>query len=333
MARAADVAAAALLDTLAAATAAVGAGQCHLSLDGDLDRAVRGPELREALTGWTVHPQRGGDFGARLAAAHAHVPGPVVQVGMDTPQLTPHLLLASAAGLDVHDAVLGPAEDGGWWVLALRDPAARRCFATCGCPPRPPAPTPGPPSPLRVSTLVRRRRCATSTRSRTPSGGPAGSGVAVRRGVGAGDRMSFGGAAAHGPGVVHGGLRRGAAGSAVRGGEARRHIGGAAGPPVAPGRRRRRSRAARALHRPHARPGLRPRTAHRGPGPARARGAGGRRGPGGRRPDPWRVAWSRCAATSSTGCRARAAGRPRCSPTATSASGVTRSPSCSVPAS
>ena len=122
MARAADVAAAALLDTLAAATAAVGAGHCHLSLDGDLDRAVRGPELREALTGWTVHPQRVGDLGARLAAAHARVPGPVVQVGMDTPQLTPHLLLAAAAGLDVHDAVLGSAEDGGWWVLALRDP-------------------------------------------------------------------------------------------------------------------------------------------------------------------------------------------------------------------
>ena len=42
---------------------------------------------------------------------------------MDTPQLTPDLLLAAAAGLDEHDAVLGPAEDGGWWVLALRDPA------------------------------------------------------------------------------------------------------------------------------------------------------------------------------------------------------------------
>ena len=42
---------------------------------------------------------------------------------MDTPHLTPDLLLAAAAGLDDHDAVLGPAEDGGWWVLALRDPA------------------------------------------------------------------------------------------------------------------------------------------------------------------------------------------------------------------
>jgi rSAM/selenodomain-associated transferase 1 len=123
MERAAAVAAAALLDTLAACTAAAGVRHCHLSLDGDLDRAVRGRELREALAGWTVHPQQGADFGARLADAHARVLGPVVQVGMDTPHLTRDLLLGAAAGLAGHDAVLGPAEDGGWWVLALRDPA------------------------------------------------------------------------------------------------------------------------------------------------------------------------------------------------------------------
>ncbi len=123
MERAADVAAAALLDTLAAATSAVGAGQCHLSLAGDLERGAHGPELRAALVGWTVHAQHGPDFGARLADAHARVPGPVVQIGMDTPHVTPDLLLAAASGLEDHDAVLGPAEDGGWWVLALRDPA------------------------------------------------------------------------------------------------------------------------------------------------------------------------------------------------------------------
>jgi glycosyltransferase A (GT-A) superfamily protein (DUF2064 family) len=125
---AAEVAAAALLDTLAAATDAVGAARCHLSLDGDLAHAVRGPELEAATAGWTVHPQTGGTFAAKLADAHARVPGPVVQVGMDTPHLTPALLLAAAAGLEDHDAVLGPAEDGGWWALGLRDPARARAL-------------------------------------------------------------------------------------------------------------------------------------------------------------------------------------------------------------
>ena len=86
-------------------------------------RPYAADELRAALAGWTVHPQQGVGLGARLADAHARVPGPVVQVGMDTPHLTPDLLLAAASELADHDAVLGPAEDGGWWVLALRDPA------------------------------------------------------------------------------------------------------------------------------------------------------------------------------------------------------------------
>lgn len=126
MERAAEVAAAALLDTLAACRAAYDAGtfdQCHVSLDGDLAAAVRAEELRQALEGWTVHPQVGADFAERLADAHARLSGPVVQVGMDTPHATAEQLGAAAAGLADHDAVLGPAEDGGWWVLALRDPA------------------------------------------------------------------------------------------------------------------------------------------------------------------------------------------------------------------
>ncbi len=122
---AADVAAAALLDTLAACAAAVGPDRCVLALAGDLAGAAREPDLRAALAGWSVVPQRGDDFATRLAAAHEDAgPGPVVQVGMDTPQLTPQLLLDVAAGLDRHDAVLGSAPDGGWWVLALRDPGA-----------------------------------------------------------------------------------------------------------------------------------------------------------------------------------------------------------------
>jgi glycosyltransferase A (GT-A) superfamily protein (DUF2064 family) len=43
---------------------------------------------------------------------------------MDTPQLAAEHLHEAAAALDEADALLGPAEDGGWWLLGLRDPAA-----------------------------------------------------------------------------------------------------------------------------------------------------------------------------------------------------------------
>lgn len=126
MAAAAELAAAALLDTLAACAAAVGPGRCLLALAGDLAGAVRGADLLRAADGWSMVPQRGVTFAERLVNAHADVPGggPVVQVGMDTPQVTPDHLAAAATALDEHAAVLGPAEDGGWWVLGLRDPRA-----------------------------------------------------------------------------------------------------------------------------------------------------------------------------------------------------------------
>jgi glycosyltransferase A (GT-A) superfamily protein (DUF2064 family) len=125
MAAAADLAAAALLDTITACTAAFG-DRCHLALAGDLDAASRGDEIRAALSTWDVFPQRGGSLGARLAAAHRRLDGgPVVQVGMDTPQLAPHVLVAVADRLDGPAAgVLGPAVDGGWWLLGLAEPGA-----------------------------------------------------------------------------------------------------------------------------------------------------------------------------------------------------------------
>lgn len=126
--RAAAVAAAALLDTLDAVRAVPGVVPV-LAHAGSLDRAVRGTEIRAALAGWTLLPQRGQGLGDRLAAAHADAaaafPGrPVLQLGMDTPQAGADLLGAAVAALAGTDAVLGPAPDGGWWALGLRDPAA-----------------------------------------------------------------------------------------------------------------------------------------------------------------------------------------------------------------
>ncbi len=125
--QAAEIAAAALLDSLDAVMATPGAVPV-IALTGCLANAVRADELRSRLGAVIVVEQRGIRFADRLANAHAdaalHCPGlSIVQIGMDTPQVTPALLGASATGLDDADAVLGPATDGGWWVLGVRDPA------------------------------------------------------------------------------------------------------------------------------------------------------------------------------------------------------------------
>ncbi len=125
--RAADLAAAALLDTVAACTAAYGASRCHLSLDGVLARGRLADELLDATADWTFHPQRGDGLAERLVHAHtdaaAFAGAPVVQVGMDTPHLSVDALLEAGALLTGPDsAVLGPAYDGGWWLLGVGGP-------------------------------------------------------------------------------------------------------------------------------------------------------------------------------------------------------------------
>ena len=55
---AADLAAAALLDTVAAVEATPGA-RGHLALAGDLADGARGADLADAVRGWTITPQRG----------------------------------------------------------------------------------------------------------------------------------------------------------------------------------------------------------------------------------------------------------------------------------
>ncbi len=76
--------------------------------------------------GWHAVAQRGSGLAARLVHAYTEtaLTGiPSLLVGMDTPQLTTTLLTAAVHALgNGADAALGPAEDGGWWTLGLRDP-------------------------------------------------------------------------------------------------------------------------------------------------------------------------------------------------------------------
>lgn len=124
--QAAELAAASLLDTLDAVHSTPGA-QPVVALTGDLDDAARATELRERFARGTLLGQRGEGFPQRLAAAHADTaaahPGlPVLQIGMDTPQVTAELLADACHRLVGADAVYGPAADGGWWAIGFRDP-------------------------------------------------------------------------------------------------------------------------------------------------------------------------------------------------------------------
>jgi len=128
---AAEIAAAALLDTLDAVVATPVATRV-VALTGELDDAAEAAELRCRLASFVVISQRGNDFGDRLANAHtdaAAVDGhPVLQIGMDTPQVTAGLLGDAARRLAESSAVLGLAHDGGWWTLGVRSPALAECL-------------------------------------------------------------------------------------------------------------------------------------------------------------------------------------------------------------
>ncbi len=65
-----------------------------------------------------VVPQGGGDLGERLA----RMPAPMLLIGSDAPDLSASHLQAAAAALDTAPAVIGPAADGGYWLLGLSRP-------------------------------------------------------------------------------------------------------------------------------------------------------------------------------------------------------------------
>ncbi|CAN5702596.1 DUF2064 domain-containing protein [soil metagenome] len=129
---AADIAAAALLDTLDAVAATPCAARV-VAITGDLDRASHRDEIRGRLSAFTVVDQRGDGFAERLANAHADAAAvagdrPVLQIGMDTPQVTPELLGFCGQALLDAPAVLGMARDGGWWVLGVRSAEMAACL-------------------------------------------------------------------------------------------------------------------------------------------------------------------------------------------------------------
>jgi rSAM/selenodomain-associated transferase 1 len=66
-------------------------------------------------------PQGRGDLGQRMQRIlHRLPPGPVIIVGSDIPAMRPSHIAHAFRLLGHADAVLGPARDGGYWLIGLR---------------------------------------------------------------------------------------------------------------------------------------------------------------------------------------------------------------------
>lgn len=86
-----------------------------------------GTEVKPWLrTGWSMIPQTSGDLGERIQSAFAtHFltdAQRVVLIGSDCPELTVRDIEDACFALEEHDVVLGPARDGGYWLIGLRSP-------------------------------------------------------------------------------------------------------------------------------------------------------------------------------------------------------------------
>ena len=87
--------------------------------------ADAGPEVRAWLgDGPRYLPQSAGDLGARMDAAFRAAFGDgadrVVIIGSDLPELSAALLRRAFAALESRAAVIGPARDGGYYLLGMR---------------------------------------------------------------------------------------------------------------------------------------------------------------------------------------------------------------------
>jgi len=75
---------------------------------------------------WQAIAQGGGDLGERLdrafQGAFANGARRVLIIGSDCPEITISDLESAWSALEFHDVTLGPANDGGYWLIGLRAP-------------------------------------------------------------------------------------------------------------------------------------------------------------------------------------------------------------------
>ena len=116
--------------TLASTLSAARASGLDVKVYTTPDRLAGGQKGRAVFRGLDVRPQGGGTLTDRLERGLREAPpGMVLFVGSDAPDISPSLLRAAVRGLMRHDAVFGPALDGGFWLFGMhKGPRTRSPF-------------------------------------------------------------------------------------------------------------------------------------------------------------------------------------------------------------
>lgn len=121
--QAADLHQACLQDTLRLAESVKDVQRWLFLAPGKARPASRG-FLRWRARGWQIRRQRGANLGARLAngcrQVFAHGASRLVIIGTDSPWMGAERIREAIAALEKRDVVLGPAEDGGYYLLGVR---------------------------------------------------------------------------------------------------------------------------------------------------------------------------------------------------------------------
>lgn len=106
--------------TLARTLRAVRGSGLELRVYTAPDRMVRLREGQAPFGRAALYPQGTGGLTERLGRALREAPnGPVIFIGADAPDISARLLCDACRALRRHDAVFGPAEDGGFWLFGL----------------------------------------------------------------------------------------------------------------------------------------------------------------------------------------------------------------------
>ena len=96
--------------------------QASMSSTWETVLAVDGDCTRMPQHSHRIISQRGDELGVRICNAINDVGNYecIVVIGADAPRVTHHHIARAFHALDTHDVVLGPAADGGYWLIGMQ---------------------------------------------------------------------------------------------------------------------------------------------------------------------------------------------------------------------